>query len=219
MFFDPIVYFFIIGIISSVWGASLHLPKAMYDTISLYLLIAIGLKGGYELAHWMSTTVIMQSIAVILLGLACISIALFILKLLTKHPHRDVIVIAAHYGSVSVGTYAVATSIVNSAGILYEPYMPLFVALLEFPAIIVAALLLEYGEQEKHSIFEPLIASLKSKSIFALITSIVIGLLMGQHGANSIAPLFFDLFKGVLAFFLLQMGTIVGKKLPEIKNI
>lgn len=218
MVFDPIIYFFLLGIISRLVKSDLYIPRVAYDMISIYLLISIGLKGGIEVREFLHPQLMMQAGWVILYSALFTLIAFGVMKLLRFYSDNDAACIAAHYGSVSIVTYAVASAILINEAISYEPYMPLFLALMEFPAIIVGAFLLQQSEVSEKSIMNVLHEAFTGKSIFLLLISIVIGVCVGHHGIAPIKPFFIDMFKGVLALFLIQMGIVVGEQMHDIRR-
>ena len=139
------------------------------------------------------------------------------LRYLGRFKRADAASIAAHYGSVSVGTYAVAVAYMNTRNIAFEEYMALFVVLLEVPAILVGILLARGVSRETqwgkvtHEVF-------LGKGVTLLVGGLLIGWIVGPEGIVSIEPLFFDLFKGFLALFLLEMGLITAAQLGSLKK-
>jgi hypothetical protein len=214
---DPIILFFIFGIIAGLVRSELRLPSQIYDFVSMLLLITIGLKGGIELAKQPFLSLAPQIVAVFIVGSLIPLLAFPILKFFGKFKRADAASIAAHYGSVSVGTYAVAVSYMASQSITYEEHMPLLLVILEIPAIIVGILLAKGLSSQtnwkvvSHEIFA-------GKGIMLLLGGLVIGWVAGDKGIESVKPLFFDLFKGVLALFLLEMGIIAASKISTLKR-
>jgi hypothetical protein len=213
---DPVVLFFLLGLIARIARSDLRLPEAMYDALAIYLLLAIGLKGGVQLAQQPLATVLPQALAAIALG-AAIPLLLFPL-LRAKLARPDAASIAAHYGSVSVVTFAVATSFLAARKIDAESHMPLLVALMEAPGIVVGIVLARAGGGQRIS-WGPLAHEvLFGKSVLLLLGGLVIGALVGPEGSRPIAPLFTDLFKGVLALFLLEMGLVAGGRIGDLRR-
>lgn len=216
--FDPVVYFFMLGAVARVVGSDLEIPKALYQTLTIYLLIAIGLTGGVELHEWLTLDLAFKCLMVMVFGIVCARVTLQILKWFSSYSDCDAKVVAAHYGSVSIGTYAVAVSILKTSGITYEPYMPLFVAFLEFPAIIYAVLLLSKKEKCTKSLTQVVLECFEEKSVLLLLGSIMIGFIIGKVGMKQLEPLFVSPFKGMLALFLVEMGLLVGDRLPDLRK-
>ncbi|MCH9745491.1 MAG: sodium-dependent bicarbonate transport family permease [Proteobacteria bacterium] len=217
MAIDPVVLFFILGLTAGLMRAEMRLPSAIYEFLSVILLIAIGLKGGIELSKQPFVDLLPDIAAVLAMGFILPLLAFPILYYLGRFKKADAASIAGHYGSVSVGTYAVAASYLASLGIAYEAHMPLFLVVLEIPAIIVAIVLVRgISKQTKwgqlsHEIF-------LGKSIVLLIGGLAIGWIAGEESIKSISGMFFDPFKGVLALFLLEMGLIAASQVGALKR-
>lgn len=214
---DPIILFFILGVVASLMRSELRLPAAVYDFVSILLLLAIGMKGGIELARQPFASLLPQMGAVTVMGLALPLLAFPILRWLGRMNRADAASIAAHYGSVSVGTYAVAVSWFDARQIDFEAHMPLLLTLLEVPAILVGIVLARGLRRDTqwgavaHEVF-------LGKGIVLLLGGLLIGWIAGAEGLVSIKPLFFDLFKGFLAIFLLEMGLIAAAQLGTLRR-
>ena len=233
---DAVVLFLILGVIARLGKSDLKLPQALYEALSVYLLLAIGLKGGIELNK--------QSLAAVLPQiLACMALGGLIPVLMTPALKRmgfsgvDSAVLAAHYGSVSVVTFAVASSYLQRQAIAFEAHAALWVAVMEAPGIVAGVFLarrelsraraLELSRAKalegratdaKNNWREIAHEVLFGKSVLLLAGGLAIGAVMGEAGLKPIAPLFTDLFKGVLALFLLELGLVAGAQLPEVKR-
>jgi uncharacterized protein len=224
---DAVVLFFILGVIARLGKSDLKLPQALYEALSVYLLLAIGLKGGIEL-HKQSLAAVLPQI------LACMALGALIPVLMTPALKRlgfsgvDSAVLAAHYGSVSVVTFAVASSYLQRQAIAFEAHAALWVAVMEAPGIVAGVFL---ARRELNRLKAPDAASksqgnwrelahevLFGKSVLLLVGGLLIGAVMGEAGLQPIAPLFTDLFKGVLALFLLELGLVAGAQLGEVKR-
>jgi hypothetical protein len=214
---DPIILFFIFGLIAGLMKAELRLPSQIYDLLSVLLLVAIGLKGGIELAKQPFLELLPQMVWVSLLGLIIPLVLFPILKSVGRFSRSDSASIAAHYGSVSVGTFAVAVAWMEAHKYAYESHMSLFVVMLEIPAIIVGIILAKGISKQtqwgkiSHEIF-------LGKGIVLLLGGLIIGWIAGENNLKPIKPLFFDLFPGVLALFLLEMGLITSRQIGSLKN-
>ncbi|PKM29796.1 MAG: sodium-dependent bicarbonate transport family permease [Gammaproteobacteria bacterium HGW-Gammaproteobacteria-11] len=213
---DPVVLFFVFGLIAGLVKSELKLPPALYDTLSIVLLLAIGLHGGVELAAQASTALLGQTLLVLAMGIA-LPLAAFPLLRALRFPRVDAASIAAHYGSVSAGTFAVVIAYLLARDIVFESYMPLFVAVLEVPAIIVGILLAKDVRRDtdwkalSHEVF-------LGKSIMLLLGGLIIGLLAGKEAIAPLEPLYTSMFKPVLAFFLLEMGLIASRHLGSLRT-
>ena len=213
---DPVVLFFLFGLIAGLVKSELKLPPALYETLSILLLLAIGLHGGVELAEQASAALLGQSALVLLLGCALPLLAFPMLRLL-GFSRIDSASVAAHYGSVSAGTFAVVVAYMLAKGIDFESYMPLFVAILEIPAILVGIILAKGISRDTHwkelgrEIF-------LGKSIMLLIGGLVIGAIAGKEGIKPLEPFYTSMFKPVLALFLLEMGLIASGQLGSLRR-
>jgi len=213
---DPVVLFFVLGLVARIAKSDLRLPEALYEALAIYLLLAIGLKGGVQLAQQPLATVLPQALAAIALGAAIPLLAFPVLRL--KLARADAASIAAHYGSVSVVTFAVAASFLATRSIEAESHMPLLVALMEAPGIVVGIVLARAGGAQRIAWGALAHEVLFGKSVLLLLGGLAIGALVGPEGMKPIAPLFTDLFKGVLALFLLEMGLVAGGRIGDLKR-
>ncbi|KMJ53721.1 permease [Vogesella sp. EB] len=216
MTLDPVVLFFLLGLFAALARSELKLPPALYETLSVFLLLAIGLKGGVALAKTGSPQVLLQVLLVILLGTLLTLLAFGILR--WRLNRADAAATAAHYGSVSVVTFAVAASFLARQGIEAEPQLTLFLAVMEMPALVVGVLLARLGDGQQlrwgqlaHEVF-------LGKSMVLLLGGLVIGWLAGPVGIVSLSPLYVDLFKPVLSLFLLEMGLLTAAKLGGLRR-
>lgn len=213
---DAVIAFFLLGALTVWLKAPIKFPKSLYDSITLFLMIAIGLKGGIALQEHASFNLILQSAAVILFGILIPFIAYPILRYFGYLDRINAAAIAAHYGSVSVGTYAVAVALLESADIDYEAYFPLFVVLLEAPAIVVGIWLAnrKSGKQSNFKLDKEIVFN---QSILLLMGGLMIGY-FGGASVEKIMPLFGVLFPGMLALFLLEMGIVAAKRLQQVTS-
>lgn len=216
---DIIILFFGLGAFAGLVRADFRLPAGLYEGLSLYLLLALGLKGGMELARFPIGTVLLQAIPVVALGVLLPLLCYPVLRRLGRLPVADSASIAAHYGSVSVATFAVGVAHLDSLGIAYEAYLPVFVVLLEMPAIGVGIWLARRagighggGASIAHEIF-------LNKGILLMGGGLLIGAIAGPQGVEPIAPVFVDLFKGALALFLVEMGFIAASRLKDLREL
>lgn len=216
---DVIILFFGLGAFAGLVRADFRLPTELYESLSLYLLLALGLKGGIELARFPLADVLLQAIPVVTIGVLLPLLCYPILRRMGRLPAADSASIAAHYGSVSVATFAVGIAHLDSLGIFYEAYLPVFVVLLEMPAIGVGIWLARRagvgrggGANLAHEVF-------LNKGILLMGGGLLIGALAGPAGVEPIAPVFIDLFKGVLALFLVEMGFIAASRLSDLRQL
>jgi hypothetical protein len=214
---DPVILFFLFGLVAGLLRSELKLPSALYDSLSIFLLLAIGLKGGQGLATQPLGPLLPQLLAVTLLGTLQTLLAFGVLKAWFGFDRANAAATAAHYGSVSVATFAVAAAWLASRQIEVEPQMAILLAVMEIPAILVGIVLARGVSRETdwkslgHEAF-------LGKGVTLLLGGMAIGWAAGPQGLQPISGLYFDLFKAVLALFLLEMGLIVSRQVSELKR-
>lgn len=214
---DPVILFFVLGAFAGIARAELRLPAAIYEFVSTLLLLAIGLKGGVELARAGEGLPPVELGALLLLGFGLPIPAFLAARYLGRLTRADAASLAAHYGSVSVGTFAVLLSHLALQGIAFEARAPVWVVVLEVPAIL-SGILLARG-WSRDVAWGPLLRELLlGRSIVLLLGGLAIGWISGPDGTAAIQPLFFGLFKGILALFLLEMGLIAASQLPALRR-
>ena len=214
---DPVIWFFILGLVAGLAKSDLRFPPAIYDLLSTLLLVTIGLKGGVELARSDVGGVLPQAAGVLAIGFVLPLLVFPLLRTLGRFGRVDAASLAAHYGSVSVATFAVGVSFLAERNVSYDSQLPLFLVLLEVPAIVVGILLargLRSGQQWGKLLHEIFLG----KSIVLLVGGLAIGWAAGPDGIKPLEPLFFDLFKGVLALFLLEMGLIAASQAQVLRD-
>jgi hypothetical protein len=214
---DPVIMFFVLGVIAGLVRSDLRIPSALYDFLSIYLLLSIGLKGGLELAKYPLLPLLPKMVAVVAVGVTFPLLGYVVLRKLGGFKRADAAAIAAHYGSVSVGTYAVALAFLGRRQIEYETYTTVFLALLEMPAIVVGVVLAR-GFRSGTPWGKVLHEVLAGKAIICLIGGLVIGRMAGEEGLASLHTFFFDLFRGFLALFLLEMGLICSSQMSALRR-
>ncbi len=214
--FEPVVFFFILGAAAGLLRSDLKIPSAIYEFLSIYLLLAIGLKGGVELAGHPLGEIALVSLAVVAVAAAIPLIAFSALRILGGLARADAGSIAGHYGSVSVVTFSVAVAFLNQHAIPYEGYLIVFLVLLEMPALIIGVILAKSGDAVRWG--RMLREVLFGKSILLLTGGLIIGLLAGPEGIKPLDALFFDLFKGMLALFLREMGLVASTRIAEFRT-
>jgi hypothetical protein len=214
---DPVILFFLLGVGAGLARSDLRLPPALYDFLSMYLLLSIGLKGGVELAEQPFSPLIPQIAMVFVMGLVLPLLGYPLLRHLGRLRRVDAAAIAAHYGSVSVGTFAVAVAYLGTRGIPFESHVALFLVILEMPAILVGVVLargLPGGSRWVHLAHE----ILAGKAIALLSGGLLIGWVSDAESLASLEGFFFGLFRGFLALFLLEMGLICSGQIASLRR-
>ena len=228
---DPSVLFFIFGVLAGALKSNLEIPSAISRFLSLYLLMALGLKGGFALSHsGLTSEVGISLLAAIALALTIPLIGYWVLKHVI--PQFDAAAVAATYGSVSAVTFVTTVQYLETHQIAYGGHMAAAMALMESPAIIWAVVFantLRQKNQEatlssglegsnKIQIGKVLHESFTDGAQLLLLGSMVIGILSGDTGKAAMQPFSGDLFKGMLSFFLLDMGLMTARNLSQIKG-
>lgn len=224
--FSPMILFFAFGLLASWAKTDLEVPEAMSTAMAIFLLVAIGLKGGSEVAVAGVGQVWPVALAAICLG-AVIPIIAFVV--LTKVGRLDVInaaAVAGHYGSVSAVTFITGMSFLNLMGVPFEGYMVALLAMMESPAIIIAIVLARLAQaragvvpaREKFSSGKLLREAFLGKSVLLLAGGLVIGYITGPKGMEQVVPFFDGMFRGVLTLFMLDMGLLAGRRLTDLKS-
>jgi hypothetical protein len=213
---------FLLGIIASRVKSDLKFPDSLYQSLTIYLLIAIGLKGGHKLALADFSEVWQP--ALVAVGLCC-TIPLWTYGLMRKVGKFDVpnaAALAAHYGSVSAVTFSAALAFHDTLKVPYEGFMPSLLAMMEIPAILIGISLARMNapttKEEQVPLKEVARELLAGKSSLLLIGFLTIGFFVGDSGWGQVAPLFDAPFKGVLTLFLLEAGLVAGRKLSDLKK-
>ena len=216
---SPMLLAFALGIVATLVKSDLRFPEELYATLSIYLLLAIGLKGGVALAKTPPGELFLPATAAIALGCAIPLWCTWILERFGRFGRADAAAIAAHYGSVSAVTFLAVTSFLEQRGESYEGYAPALVAVLEVPAIVVALLLARGERRSQDSLGKALHEVLTGKSIVLLLGGLVIGAIAGEAGTEPVAPLFRDLFRGALTLFLLDMGMVAARRFGDLRKV
>lgn len=220
---SPMVLAFILGIIASRLKSDLKFPDSLYQSLTIYLLIAIGMKGGYKLSLASFDEVIMPAAVAILL---CCTIPLWTYWIMRKAGKFDVpnaAALAAHYGSVSAVTFSAAMAFHETLGISFEEFMPSMLAMMEIPAILIGISLARINapatnSESSASLKEIARELIAGKSSLLLLGFLAIGFAVGKSGWEQVSPLFDTPFKGILTLFLLEAGLVAGRKLSDLKK-
>lgn len=217
---SPIILSFVLGLVAALARSDLTVPEAVAKGMSIYLLFAIGFKGGAGVAaHGVDATLIGTLVAAGVLSFGLPFVAFALLGVLTKLSTIDKGAVAAHYGSISIVTFVAATSVLDSQGIMSEGYMVAAAAVMEAPAIVSALWLIarkgEGGGKMDAGIYREI---LLNGSIVLLVGAFFIGIATGQDGLDKISSFIVAPFQGVLCLFLLDMGLVAGRGLRESRG-
>ena len=219
---SPVILFFVLGALAAAFRSDLAIPEAIAKGMSIYLMAAIGLKGGVQVAENGLTGGLVVS-ALLGVALSCL-IPLWCYAALRRFGRQDAVnagAIAAHYGSVSVVTFAAGSEMLAAAGLAVPGHMVAVLALMETPAIIVGLMLARRGlavavPQGRGDLLHE---TLLNGPVVLLTGAFVIGLVAGKQGVAPLAPFFEAGFRGVLCLFLLDMGLIAARRLRETRSL
>ena len=215
---SPPVLAFALGLLAVLLKSDLRLPEAVYQGLSIYLLLGIGIKGGVALANSSATEIALPLFGTLILGLAVPLLAYLILGWVTRLNGINKGAVAAHYGSTSLVTFTAALVLVESSGYVIEGYVTTLLAVLEIPGIVVGLLLASRALGRSVNWAEAIREVLTGRSILLLAGGLLLGYLTGPTGYERIEPFFGGLFTGVLTLFLLEMGIVAGRRLPDVRK-
>lgn len=216
---SPIILAFALGVVAALVRSDLKLPAPIYNALSIYLLFAIGLKGGVQLNQTPFSEFAGPALLTLMLGLLTPITAYHVLRRLGRFDRVNASAIAAHYGSVSAVTFIVAVSFATQTGQSAEGYMPALVAVLEVPAIVVALMIAFSGGNRAGSWRDALHEVLAGRSVILLVGGLLIGLAVGPTGFAPVEPFFQSGFQGALTLFLLEMGIVAARRLGDLRKV
>ena len=214
---SPAVLAFVLGVIAAVIRSDLRFPEQVTTFLSSYLLFAIGLKGGMRLREAEIAQLVGPFVVTVALGVLTPCVAYAVGRRWLRLDISNAASIAAHYGSVSAVTFTAAESLTRSAGTLTEGFLPVLVAVMEIPGIIVALVIaarMTGGRSMKHALHEVV----TGKSIVLLVGGLLIGVISPAKSVATVEPFFVDLFMGFLCFFLLDLGTLAGQRMAQMRR-
>jgi hypothetical protein len=219
----PPALFFALGLVAALVKSDLKFPEPLYVAMTIYLLAAIGFKGGVSMAEAGLGKVWLPAVAAMVLGAAIPLWTYPVLRYAGKFSAVDAAAVAAHYGSVSAVTFTVAVNFLKDVGQPFEAYAAAFLAVMESPAIIIGILLGKLALRERSGVGEAvkraLHEALFGRSVLLLLGTLGIGFACGKKGLDATAGLFVTPFQGVLALFLLELGTVAGRRLGDLRKV
>jgi len=241
----PAVLFFALGVIARLIRSDLRFPPDLAKVLSIYLLMAIGLHGGYELAKADLVIALNSIVWALILGFTLPILGYLMLVATRKVSPLDAAAISAHYGSVSAGTFLTAVAYLDNAGVTYETYPLIMLAVMESPAIVVGLLLAakarhslaarensltpngaaainalsESKNDTKPGFGELLRDAFTNGSVVVLIGSMIIGAISTPSGMNKLFPFIDDIFMGVLCLFLFDMGMVAARRIGDFRKV
>lgn len=210
---SPPILFFALGLLAALIRSDLVIPAAVAKGLSIYLVMAIGFKGGVEMANASLGAAALAVLAGIVLSAAIPFVSFFLLRATTKLDQINAAAIAAHYGSISIVTFIAASDAGMAMGFAAAGFMVAVAAAMEAPAIFSGLMLA--GKRENEGQGNILAEVAANGSIVLLIGAFAIGWMTGESGYEVTKPFFVDIFRGVLTLFLLDMGLVAGRGLIQ----
>ena len=234
---SPVVLCFLLGVLAAVVKSDLELPDAFVTALSIYLLLAIGLKGGVELSKASMAELIGPVLATLLAGMAVPIWSYAIVRWLGRFDVENAAAMAAHYGSCSVVTFITAVAYLQSQKVPVEGFLPALVAILEVPAIVVALLIARLGQRRRAAraiaenrdaeelvrpagtLGQAIHEVLAGRSVLLLIGGLLIGYAAGERQFDPVRLLFADAFRGILCLFLLELGIKAASHFRDLRRV
>lgn len=222
---SPLVLAFVLGIVATLIRSEVEIPEPVIKAISVYLLFSIGLNGGVELAGTTFSEFLLPALATIALAIAVPTWCYLILRGPGRFDIPNAAGIAAHYGSVSSVTFVAGISFVErlpEGQNTFEAFIPALAALMEW-GIVVALFIGRWrmgaSQAQNGELGRVIRDTLTGRSVVLLLGGLLIGVIVGEQGFERIKPLYGDLFRGVLVFFLIEMGMLAGRQLRDFVKV
>ena len=228
-FLSPPILFFFLGLLAVLVRSDLEIPQPIPKFLSLYLMLAIGFRGGVELGHSAPGGQVLLTLGAAIAMAALVPVYCFWI-LRRRLDVYNAAAIAATYGSISAVTFVTATAFLERAGIPYGGYMVAAMALMESPAIVVAVILARLALRKPGPDGAAPATTLEggwshllrdaffNSSVFLILGSLLVGLITGERGQTALHPFTNELFSGILCFFLLDMGIVAARRLRDLRT-
>jgi hypothetical protein len=220
---SPMVLAFALGVVATLVRSDLKFPGELYTALSIYLLLAIGLKGGVELSVTPIAQFLPPAVATLALGCAVPIWSYLIVRRVGKLDIANAAALAAHYGSVSAVTFIATQSYLQTLGVPFEGFTPTLVAILEVPAIVIALIIanraLSRGKAKSAPWGRVLHEIMAGRSILLLLGGTVVGYFTGPAGMAQVSSFFVDPFRGVLTLFLLELGMVASRRFNDLLGV
>ena len=210
------VLVFILGFIGARFKSDLRIPESIYQLISIYLLLGIGLKGGHALKDVSFQEIIKPSLATLLVGSLIPFLAFYVLKTIKYLSVSQRGALAAHYGSTSLVTFSAAVLYLENNSIFFEGYSTALLTIMEVPGLVVGIYLASQKYKANISWGKTFQEILLGKTVLLLVGGLFVGFLATDSGYQKVSPFFVDLLNGFLVLFLLQLGYLAGNQLNEV---
>lgn len=215
----PMILAFFLGIAATLLKSDLKFPDGMYSGLTIYLLLAIGLKGGVKLSSAPFAQIWQPALLAVLLCVLIPLLAYLVLRRFGGFDLTNAAAIAAHYGSVSAVTFSEAQAFLDAQGVPYEGFMPSMLAIMEIPAILVALFLVKHKQKPDSGMKKVVHELLTGKGTLLLVGGLAIGWISGKKGLDQFGPLFDAPFRGILMLFLLEVGIVTGRRIGDLRQV
>lgn len=210
---SPMILAFALGVLAAALRSDLEIPEGLAKGLAIYLMFAIGFKGGVAMHGGSGITLFWAVVAALVLSLILPLLAYALLRGIWRQGRTDAAAIAAHYGSISIVTFVTAAEFLRSRDIPYEGYLVAMTAVMETPAILVGLMLAgrqtRAGASERGTLLREVLVN---GSVVLLVGGFAIGWITGEAGLAKIRPFVADLFNGALCLFLLDMGLVAVRQ-------
>ncbi|MFZ9790376.1 MAG: sodium-dependent bicarbonate transport family permease, partial [Candidatus Nanopelagicales bacterium] len=212
------VLVFILGFIGARFKSDLRIPESIYQLISIYLLLGIGLKGGHALKEVSLTEILKPSITTLIIGSIIPFLSFYFLKFVKNLTDIQRGSMAAHYGSTSLVTFSAAVLYLENNKIFFEGYSTALLTIMEVPGLVVGIYLASKKYKSNVSWGKTFQEILLVKTFLLLVGCLIEGFITTEDCFNIVSPVFVDLLNGVLVLFLLQLGFMAGSQINEVKK-
>ena len=215
---SPITLCFVLGALAALMRSDLRIPDPVFRLLSIYLMLAIGLKGGADLARTPFAEIWRPALAALALG-GLIPIGCYaVLRRFGALSVADAAALAAHYGSVSAVTFIAVLAFLDASGLAYEGYVTALLAIMEVPAIVVALVCARLAGQSGQPLGRVIRETVSGKSIVLLVGGLAMGATVGWSGLQPVKPLFVDLFRGLLCLFMIELGIQTAERMADLRR-
>lgn len=216
----PTILFFVLGLVAAAVRSDLSIPEGAAKFMSLYLLLAIGFKGGHSLAEYgLQADLFLAISAGLVLSFLIPFVAFFLLRVMTRLDPLNAAAVAGHYGSISIVTFVAASSLLELSGVAADGYMVAVAAMMEVPAILSALWIAHRFSKRGASAKVPARELFANGSVLLLSGAFLIGAVTQDAGMEMIAPFVVTPFTGILCLFLLDMGLNAGRSLQRNRHM
>lgn len=216
---SPMVLAFFLGAIATWVRSDLKMPQHLHQALSIYLLLAIGLKGGVALSKETASIVALPLLGALGLGLVIPCGVYGLCRLIGRLSVEDAAALSAHYGSVSVVTFLASVGFIQALDLPHESFFPALVPVMEVPAIVLGIFLARFFQPSSMPLAHILREVCLGHSVLLLVGGVVMGYVTGTQGYAKVAPFFEQPFQGILVLYMLDMGMLAAERMDRFKEV